>query len=52
MILPATGGISYNVRSGDSAFGWSGDHVEPGVSIRNREQYRKCNINDICMYRK
>ncbi|GAA0124064.1 MAG: DUF4438 domain-containing protein [Clostridium argentinense] len=35
MILPATGGISYNVRIGDSAFGWSGDHVEPGVSIRN-----------------
>ena len=35
MILPATGGISYNVSIGDSAFGWVGDHVEPGVSIRN-----------------
>ena len=35
MILPATGGISYNVKVGDSAFGWAGDHVEPGVSIRN-----------------
>lgn len=35
MILPATGGISYNVRVGDPAFGWAGDHVEPGVSIRN-----------------
>lgn len=35
MILPATGGISYNVKIGDSAFGWAGDHVEPGVSIRN-----------------
>jgi len=27
MILPATGGISYNVKIGDSAFGWAGDHV-------------------------
>ena len=35
MILPATGGISYNVKIGDCAFGWAGDHVEPGVSIRN-----------------
>lgn len=38
MILPATGGISYNVKIGDSAFGWAGDHVEPGVSIRNENQ--------------
>ena len=35
MVLPATGGISYNVKIGDSAFNWVGDHVEPGVSIRN-----------------
>lgn len=35
MILPATGGISYNVSVGDSVFNWAGDHVEPGVSIRN-----------------
>ncbi|MGL5312713.1 MAG: DUF4438 domain-containing protein [Peptostreptococcaceae bacterium] len=35
MVLPATGGISYNVKVGDCAFGWAGDHVEPGVSIRN-----------------
>lgn len=35
MILPATGGISYNVKIGDSAFGWAGDHVETGVSMRN-----------------
>lgn len=35
MILPATGGISYNVKVGDPAFGWIGDHVEPGVTIKN-----------------
>lgn len=26
-------GVVYNVRVGDPAFGWAGDHVEPGVSI-------------------
>lgn len=31
-LLPAIGGISINVKAGDSAFGWAGDHVEPGVS--------------------
>ena len=31
-ILPAIGGITLNVQVGDSAFGWAGDHIEPGVS--------------------
>lgn len=31
-ILPGIGGITLNVLVGDSAFGWAGDHVEPGVS--------------------
>lgn len=34
-VLPATGGISYNVKIGDSCMKWVGDHVEPGVSIKN-----------------
>jgi len=33
-ILPATGGITYNIQIGDSAMGWAGDHVEPGVSMK------------------
>jgi len=32
--IPGTGGITYNVRVGDPAFGWAGDHIEPGVSIK------------------
>lgn len=36
-VLPGTGGISYNVRVGDPAFNWAGDHVEPGVSTRAKE---------------
>ena len=31
-VLPGTGGIAYNVKIGDNAFGWVGDHIEPGVS--------------------
>ncbi len=34
LILPGTGGITYNVKVGDPAFGWVGDHVEPGVSMK------------------
>jgi len=33
-----TYGIKYNVTVGDSVYGWaSGEHVEPGLSIRNTE---------------
>ena len=31
-ILPGIGGITLNIQVGDSAFGWAGDHLEPGVS--------------------
>jgi hypothetical protein len=37
VILPGVGGITYNVRVGDPACGWEADHVEPGVSIVNKE---------------
>jgi hypothetical protein len=33
--LPSVGGISLNVRVGDNAFFFAGDHVEPGVSTRH-----------------
>lgn len=34
-VLPGMSGVVYNARVGDAAFGWAGDHVEPGVSIAN-----------------
>jgi hypothetical protein len=34
-ILPGMAGVVYNARVGDPAFGWAGDHVEPGISIAN-----------------
>jgi hypothetical protein len=37
MVLPGVGGITYNLRIGDPACGWEADHVEPGVSVENKE---------------
>lgn len=38
VVLPGVGGITYNVRVGDPATGWEADHVEPGVSMKNKEK--------------
>lgn len=37
-VLPGTGGISYNVKIGDPACTFLGDHVEPGVSTKNYDE--------------
>lgn len=37
LVLPGVGGITYNIRVGDLACGWEADHVEPGVSLENKE---------------
>jgi hypothetical protein len=37
MVFPGVGGITYNVRVGDPACDWEADHVEPGVSLENKE---------------
>lgn len=31
----ATGGITYNYKIGDACMGIAGDHIEPGVSLKN-----------------
>ena len=36
-IFMGTAGVITNARVGDPAYGWAADHVEPAVSIRNRE---------------
>src|SRR5512146_477715 len=36
-VLPGLGGITYNIRVGDLACGWEADHVEPSVSLENKE---------------
>lgn len=36
-IVPSVGGITLNVRVGDSVFAHEADHIEPGVSARHAE---------------
>lgn len=43
--LPSVGGIVYNVKTGDCAFGWEGDHIEPGVSAVLDEEKRSSRAN-------
>ena len=38
VMLPGMYGITYSARVGDRAFGWAGDHVEPGVSIAHSDE--------------
>jgi len=38
LIVPGTGGITYNVRVGDRIQGLVGDHIEPAVSSRNPDE--------------
>jgi hypothetical protein len=46
-LLPSIGGITVNVQVGDSAFGWAGDHVEPGVSctVDTKEPFEHPNVS-------
>ncbi|HTJ26294.1 MAG TPA: DUF4438 domain-containing protein [Candidatus Limnocylindria bacterium] len=37
-IVPSVGGITLNVRVGDSAFAYEADHIEPGVSMRHADE--------------
>lgn len=46
-VLPSVGGISLNVRVGDSAFAYAADHIEPAVSSRHPDE--KINVG-YCVY--
>ncbi len=41
-VLPATGGICYNVKVGDCCMNLAGDHIEPGVTTANNISEPKC----------
>ena len=36
-VLPGMSGVLFDIRVGDPAFGWAGDHVEPGASIAHAD---------------
>lgn len=44
-ILPSVGGITYNVKVGDNAITWEADHVEPCVSVKNKDKEENGALN-------
>ncbi len=44
-ILPATAAITYNAKIGDVCMGLMGDHVEPGVSMKNADANEDAALN-------
>ncbi len=44
-LMPAYGGIVYNVSVGDSAYGWLADNVHPGVSISLKDDNGNRGLN-------
>jgi len=44
-VIPGTGAINYNVKVGDSVYGWAGDHIEPGVTIKNKDTHENAALN-------
>ena len=44
-VFPGTGGITYNVKIGDPVFGWVGDHIEPSVSMKNKDENENRALN-------
>lgn len=45
VVLPGVGGITYNVKVGDTAIHWEADHVEPGVSVKNTNKEANAALN-------
>lgn len=46
-VLPCTGGISYSHQIGDTAINSKGDHVEPGVTIRAKNNDDNSALNTL-----
>jgi Domain of unknown function (DUF4438) len=47
LIVPSVGGITPNVRVGDSAFAFMADHIEPGVSVRHPDERQNNSLNTL-----
>lgn len=47
LVLPGTGGITYNIRVGDLATGWEADHVEPAISMKSKDGGENSGLNTL-----
>lgn len=44
-VLPGTGGITYNKKIGDVCTGFQADHVEPGVTLKLKDENENGGLN-------
>lgn len=44
-IVPSVGGVTPNVRVGDSAFAYMADHIEPAVSVKHPDERQNTTLN-------
>src|SRR5690554_5042245 len=44
-VLPGTGGITYNKKIGDICTGFQADHVEPGVTLKLKDEMENGGLN-------
>lgn len=47
VVLPGTGGITYNIQIGDSCMGLQVDHVEPGITIKNPDAMENAGLTTL-----
>lgn len=45
--LPSVGSITYDIEVGDVCIGLVGDHIEPGVSIKNKDAKANMTLNQL-----
>ena len=45
--LPSVGSITYDIEVGDICTGLVGDHIEPGVSIKNKDSKENMTLNHL-----
>lgn len=45
--LPSVGSITYDIEVGDLCTGLAGDHIEPGVSIKNKDAKENMSLNHL-----
>lgn len=45
--LPSVGSITYDIEIGDICTGLAGDHIEPGVSIKNKDSKENMTLNHL-----
>lgn len=45
--LPSVGSITYDIEVGDICTGLVGDHIEPGVSIKNKDKSENMTLNHL-----